>query len=63
VECFYAHIVLKLEELSEIQLCFYSRFRIFMLPNHISVLVMPNDYPVYFLPRDATQISWKSMGI
>jgi len=51
---FYAHIIIKrcnfkknLKKL-KIQLCFYSRFLKFLLPNRISVLVMPNDYPVYF---------------
>jgi len=37
----------KLEEL-KIQLCFYSQFLIILLPNRISVLVMPSDYPVNF---------------
>jgi len=32
----------KLEE-HEIQLCFYGRFLIFLLPNRISVLMMFND--------------------
>jgi len=39
--------MVKLEEL-EIQLCVYSRFLTPLLPNRISVLVVLNDYPVYF---------------
>ena len=35
--------MVRLEKL-KIQLCFYSRFLIILLPNRISVLVMPSVY-------------------
>ena len=40
-------VMVKLKELKT-ELGFYSEFLIILLPNRISVLVMPDDYPVYF---------------
>jgi len=37
---YFKDVMVKLEELT-IQLCFYSRFLIILLPNSIYVLVMP----------------------